>query len=102
MSTTTENTKVAAKGRGGIVNVRNGNFTSENGQGWAVDAKLPGSNRESARKGLIFRFFADKDAATEFAAKINAGEHPKHGKDASGAIVVKAYNADVAPFLQEA
>jgi hypothetical protein len=95
-----ENTKVAAQGRGGIVNIRNGHFAE--GVGYAVDAKLPNSKREAARKGLIFRFFADRDAAKEFAAKINAGEHPKHGKEASGAIVVKAYNVEDAPFLQDA
>lgn len=91
MSTTT---KVCAKGRGGIVNVRTGKFVD--GVGFAVDVQLPESKRESARKGLIFRFFAAKDDAQAFADKVNAGEHPKHGKAAKNAVVVKAYNAPAA------
>ena len=83
--------KVCAKGRGGVINVRNGNF--KEGVGFAVDAKVPGHKSEVARKGRIFRFFPTKDKAQAFADKINAGEHPELGKQASGAIVVKAYNA---------
>lgn len=91
--------KVTAKGRGGIVNVRNGHF--KDGEGFAVDAKQPGAKREAARKGLIFRFFATRDEAKAFADVINAGEHPKLGKGATNAIVVKALNAEDAPWLQE-
>jgi hypothetical protein len=91
--------KVTAKGRGGIVNVRTGHF--KDGEGFAVDAKMPNSKREAARKGLIFRFFATRDEAKAFADLINAGNHPKLGKAATNAIVVKALNAEDAPWLME-
>lgn len=91
--------KVTAIGRGGLVNVRNGHF--KDGQGFAVDARMPGSKREAARKGLIFRFFNTREEAKAFADKINAGEHPKLGKAATNAIVVKALNAEDAPWLKE-
>jgi len=85
------NNKVCAKGRGGVVNVRNGHF--ESGTGFAVDVQLPESERVEAQKGLIFRFFPTSDKAQAFADKVNAGEHPTYGEQARNAVVVKAWNA---------
>ena len=60
--------RYAATGRGGKINVRNFDKVMTH----AVDVADPKDGRtEEARKGLIFRFFPDKERAEAFATKKN-------------------------------
>ena len=73
-----------AVGRSGQVTTR----TSTSPMTHGVDYKLPNAKKAEHRDGVVARMFTSEAKAQAFAERVNAGEHPTHGKDATDAIVV--------------
>ena len=76
---TTKELRVTARGRCGEDSDRAAKDSSvrgitEEGQYWAVDAKVRGSNDDRLRLGSIARFWSTEEDANQDAARINAGE----------------------------